>query len=229
MVESRQRGLNKNAEDNMEFKLWCQSYTNKDSKTTSNNLDLQTKLQLPNTLFSSLSSDQKKAFLKWKNATANGERVSNEEILEILRQEETSCDRKQKRKGKRKKSRAMKVRLTGAQTSETKSEEVCLIMKLDKEDTSSVSASSLEDTRKVRANKVVRINRSESNLGDSDEFFHNTILDSSTEWTILGGPAWSIIKKFKHSLNMSAVGNTMSVMAMQLCDAVTAILNGNGQ
>eukprot|EP00957_Ditylum_brightwellii_P174014 13248863-Ditylum_brightwellii.AAC.1 len=74
MVESRQRVLNKNAEDNMELKLQHQSYHNKEIETTSSNRDLQTKLQLPNMLFLSLSSVQKKAFLKWKNDTVNGDR-----------------------------------------------------------------------------------------------------------------------------------------------------------
>eukprot|EP00957_Ditylum_brightwellii_P083159 6322955-Ditylum_brightwellii.AAC.1 len=75
----------------------------------------------------------------------------------------------------------MKVRLTGAQTGEPKSEEVCLNMKSDDEDTSSNSASSLEDTRKVGTNKVVRVNRFEPDSGDTDEFCYNTILDSGTE------------------------------------------------
>eukprot|EP00957_Ditylum_brightwellii_P006254 474426-Ditylum_brightwellii.AAC.1 len=110
----------------------------------------------------------------------------------------------------------MKVRLTDAQTGEPKSEEVCLTMKLDDEDTLSNSASSLENTRKVRTNKVVRINRSESDSGDTDEFCYNTILGSGTEWTVLGGPAWSIIKRFNCLLNMSAVDDTMSGVAMQL-------------
>eukprot|EP00957_Ditylum_brightwellii_P091347 6954744-Ditylum_brightwellii.AAC.2 len=81
-------------------------------------MDLQTKLQLLNALFSSLSSVQKDAFLKWKNATWNGDRVSNEEIAKILRQEDTSGNRKQRNKNKRKKSRVMKVRHTSVQTSE---------------------------------------------------------------------------------------------------------------
>eukprot|EP00957_Ditylum_brightwellii_P117404 8954530-Ditylum_brightwellii.AAC.1 len=85
MVESRQRVLNNNVEDNMELKLQHQSYYNTESKTTSNNVDLQTKFQLPNALFSSLSSVQKRAFLKWKNAAVNGENISNEKISDILR------------------------------------------------------------------------------------------------------------------------------------------------
>eukprot|EP00957_Ditylum_brightwellii_P009377 709099-Ditylum_brightwellii.AAC.1 len=89
-------------------------------------------------------------------------------------------------------------------------------MKLDEEYTSSDSASSLEDTRKVGTNRVVRKNRSEPTLDDSNEFCHNTILDSGAEKTILGGPAWSIIKRSNHLLNMSAVDNTMSGVAMQL-------------
>eukprot|EP00957_Ditylum_brightwellii_P083492 6347141-Ditylum_brightwellii.AAC.1 len=67
-------------------------------------------------------------------------------------------------------------------------------MKSDDEDTLFDSASSLEDTRKVRTNKVVRTNRSKPNL-----------------------------------VSMSAKDDNMSGVAMQLCDAFTAILNGNGQ
>eukprot|EP00957_Ditylum_brightwellii_P001711 132516-Ditylum_brightwellii.AAC.1 len=200
----------------MELKSQHQSYHNKESETTSSNTDTQTKLQLPNALFSSFSSVQKKAFLKWKNSTVNGDRVSNEEIPEILRQEDTSSNRKQRSKKKRKKSGAMKVRHTGAQTSEPKSEEVCLTMKSDDEDTLSDSASSLEDTRKIGTNKVVRTNRSKPNLGDKDEFCYNSILNSGTEWTVLGSPAWSITQQFNRLLNMSEVDDTMSGVAMQL-------------
>eukprot|EP00957_Ditylum_brightwellii_P014481 1090566-Ditylum_brightwellii.AAC.1 len=96
----------------MELKLGCQSYYNNKSKTTSTNLDSRSKLQLPNTLFLSLSSVQKRAFLKWKNDTVSGEKVSIKEISEILRQEDTSNDKKHERKGKRKESGVMKVRLT---------------------------------------------------------------------------------------------------------------------
>eukprot|EP00957_Ditylum_brightwellii_P103500 7886181-Ditylum_brightwellii.AAC.1 len=102
-------------------------------------------------------------------------------------------------------------------------------MKSDKENTLSKSESSLEDIKKVGDNKEVRINRSEPDLVDTDEFCYNTIFESDTEWTVFGGPAWSIIKRFNCLLNMSAVNNTMSGVAMQLCDAVTAILNGDGQ
>eukprot|EP00957_Ditylum_brightwellii_P156302 11896697-Ditylum_brightwellii.AAC.1 len=86
-------------------------------------------------------------------------KISNEEISKILRQEDTSNIKKQKRNGKKKKSGVMKVRLRGAQTSELKSEETCLTMKLDEADALSDSASSLEDTKKVGTNKVVRTNR----------------------------------------------------------------------
>eukprot|EP00957_Ditylum_brightwellii_P163075 12418066-Ditylum_brightwellii.AAC.1 len=104
----------------------------------------------------------------------------------------------------------MKVRLTGAQTGEPKSEEVCLTMKSDEGDTLPNSESSLEDTRNVGTNKVVRINRSKPDSVDTDDFCYNTILDSGTKWTVLGGPAWSIIKRFNCLLNMSAVDDTMS-------------------
>eukprot|EP00957_Ditylum_brightwellii_P180398 13742154-Ditylum_brightwellii.AAC.1 len=92
----------------MELKLRHQSYYNKENETSSSSVDLRTKLQLPNALISSLSSVQKKAFLGWKNATVNGDRVSNNEISELLRQADTPCDSRHKKKKKRKKSGAMK-------------------------------------------------------------------------------------------------------------------------
>eukprot|EP00957_Ditylum_brightwellii_P030014 2271618-Ditylum_brightwellii.AAC.1 len=76
---------------------------------------------------------------------------------------------------------------------------------------------------------MVRINRSDPTLGDSEEFCYNTNLDSGMEWTVLGSTAWSVIKRFNCALNMFTVGNIMSGVTMQLCDAITAILNGNGQ
>eukprot|EP00957_Ditylum_brightwellii_P083128 6320266-Ditylum_brightwellii.AAC.2 len=62
-----------------------------------------------------------------------------------------------------------------------------------------------------------------------NDFVHSTILDSGTEWTILGGSAWSIWKQYDQSLSMRAIDNTMTNVLMKCCDAVTAILNGAGQ
>eukprot|EP00957_Ditylum_brightwellii_P145248 11062922-Ditylum_brightwellii.AAC.1 len=45
----------------------------------------------------------------------------------------------------------------------------------------------------------------------------------------MGGPAWSIIKKYSKSLSMLAVDRNMKVVSMNLCDGVTAVLNDNGQ
>eukprot|EP00957_Ditylum_brightwellii_P019301 1456087-Ditylum_brightwellii.AAC.1 len=50
------------------------------------NQDVRATLQIPNALFSSFLSDQKKAFLHWKNATVNGKSVTNEEITKLLKQ-----------------------------------------------------------------------------------------------------------------------------------------------
>eukprot|EP00957_Ditylum_brightwellii_P211997 15366841-Ditylum_brightwellii.AAC.3 len=152
-----------------------------------------------------------------------------EECHSEWRQADTPGNSRHKKKNKRKKSRALKARLTSVQTGEPKSKEDCLTMKLDKDNTLSNSESSLKDTRKVGTNKAVRINTSEPDSVDTDEFCYNTILNSGTKWTILGRPAWSIINRFNHLLNMSAVDDMMSRVAMQLCGAVTAILNGDGQ
>eukprot|EP00957_Ditylum_brightwellii_P184433 14047839-Ditylum_brightwellii.AAC.1 len=51
----------------------------------------------------------------------------------------------------------------------------------------------------------------------------STILDSGTKWSVVGGSAWSIIKKYGKSLSMSAVDGNMKAVSMNLCDGVTAV------
>eukprot|EP00957_Ditylum_brightwellii_P117846 8990112-Ditylum_brightwellii.AAC.1 len=49
------------------------------------------------------------------------------------------------------------------------------------------------------------------------------------EWTVIGGPAWSIRKLYSRPLNMSAIDSSMKSVAMKTCDAVTAVQNSDGQ
>eukprot|EP00957_Ditylum_brightwellii_P108995 8314475-Ditylum_brightwellii.AAC.1 len=61
------------------------------------------------------------------------------------------------------------------------------------------------------------------------DFCHTTIFDLGTEWTVIGGPAWSIRKLYSRPLNMLAVDSNMNSVAMKMCDAVTAVQSGDRQ
>eukprot|EP00957_Ditylum_brightwellii_P203759 15336078-Ditylum_brightwellii.AAC.2 len=79
--------------------------------------------QLPNSLFGSFSNEQKKAFLRWKNATLQGEKVSNDEISKNLKRENTGTASGGRRgKNKKRKTCAMKIRCISAQE---KGKETC--------------------------------------------------------------------------------------------------------
>eukprot|EP00957_Ditylum_brightwellii_P040490 3064178-Ditylum_brightwellii.AAC.1 len=68
MVESRQRGLNRVADQDMEVKSQKLQVKGNRGQPKSDTY-LRTALQIPNALFGSFLSEQKKAFLCWKNAT----------------------------------------------------------------------------------------------------------------------------------------------------------------
>eukprot|EP00957_Ditylum_brightwellii_P181847 13853257-Ditylum_brightwellii.AAC.2 len=87
---------------------------------------------------------QKRAFLQWKNCTANGELVPNEEIQKILKQENSDqqgCSGHQKKKQKRK-IRATTIWCIGTQTNGSNPEEVRLLMKSDNKSSDSDSLAS---------------------------------------------------------------------------------------
>eukprot|EP00957_Ditylum_brightwellii_P210199 15364664-Ditylum_brightwellii.AAC.2 len=124
----------------------------------------------------------------------------------------------------------MKIRHIGTQVDALSSEDVCLSMKLDDESLS--TASYLSDAAKqtnkkssrnkrkkaktrARMNKVICSNRPGEASSSSTGFDYHTILDSGTEWTILGGPAWSVVKTYDKKLSMSAVDSAMSDVSMQ--------------
>eukprot|EP00957_Ditylum_brightwellii_P006673 506936-Ditylum_brightwellii.AAC.1 len=49
------------------------------------------------------------------------------------------------------------------------------------------------------------------------------------EWSVVGSPVWSIVKKYSQSLSMSVVDRNMKAVSMNLCAGVTAVLNDNRQ
>eukprot|EP00957_Ditylum_brightwellii_P022743 1715221-Ditylum_brightwellii.AAC.1 len=189
-MESRQHKLDWDASVEMEAKLQSSRFSFKGDKKTKATLaaDVRSMLQIQNVLLSSFSSSQKRIFLKWKNCTANGEKVSNKEIAQMLKQDNSDPEKGKKKCKRGKKSGAMKLWHTRAQTSDSTSEEVCLLMILDKESSDSDPTASLDGTRKVNANKVARASKSMARDNDTP-FGFSTILDLGTEWTIAGRPA----------------------------------------
>eukprot|EP00957_Ditylum_brightwellii_P010174 768845-Ditylum_brightwellii.AAC.1 len=80
-----------------------------------------------------------------------------------------------------KKSRAMKLQCTGAQAGDSTSEE-----------------------RKANTNNVVRANKLVTKENGT-LFCFRTILNSGTDWIIVGKPDWSVCKTFQDKLTISAV------------------------
>jgi len=83
--------------------------------------------------------------------------------------------------------------------------------------------------KKVAVYKKVRKVRSTANGTPIDEFKYQTILDTGTEWTVVGGPGWIVTQVIKRSLSMSAVDEHMGDVRMKLCDAVTAVADESGK
>jgi hypothetical protein len=82
---------------------------------------------------------------------------------------------------------------------------------------------------KIGTNKVIRYGVPSFCSHDDVTFPFVTILDTGTEWSVVGGPAWSIMKQYSQSLNMAAVDADMQSVPMKLCDSVTVVLNNEGQ
>eukprot|EP00957_Ditylum_brightwellii_P029078 2196882-Ditylum_brightwellii.AAC.1 len=185
MIEYRQQRLDKTEKDNMEVKARMETFQAKDGAETKTSAiwDLCKTLQIPNYLFSFFSSEQKQAFLKWKNCNVNGKNISNEEISKILKNEDSgsTSSNRQKRK-KSKKSGATKIQHTGTQPSSTPWRDVSIGFRFRP----------VDGKKKARSNKVIRASKSGPTTMGETCFDHNIILDSVTKWTVLGGPAWSI-------------------------------------
>ena len=81
--------------------------------------------------------------------------------------------------------------------------------------------------KKSGANKIVR--RNKDNSTNKNNFSYSTILDSGTEWTVIGGPAWLPVKIYSKSMTMSAIDGGMDTVEMRLCDAVTAVRSQKGE
>eukprot|EP00557_Chaetoceros_sp_GSL56_P014026 CAMPEP_0176478512 /NCGR_PEP_ID=MMETSP0200_2-20121128/1227_1 /TAXON_ID=947934 /ORGANISM="Chaetoceros sp., Strain GSL56" /LENGTH=1865 /DNA_ID=CAMNT_0017874457 /DNA_START=317 /DNA_END=5915 /DNA_ORIENTATION=+ len=235
MVENRQRTLNVTADVDMEVKSRRQVRgANQTPPPTASALkkDLNKVYNLPKPLWNSLSSQQQSAFIAHKKAQLRGDNIPNDKIKEILAGTENSGGKGGK--NKRKKVGAIKLRRTVPQPNEPSPEDVHILMKSDddcngSDDSDADEPPLTEPARKgIKTNKVIRKSLSTLVCNDESAFPYATILDSGTEWSVVGGPAWSIIKKFKHSLNMAAVDADMNSVPMQLCDAVTALLDDEG-
>jgi hypothetical protein len=209
MVESRQRALNKEAEKDMEAKSRRQQAQRKRDKSpsgySSDRSDTPStkriNLTLPRSLFKSLSREQKTAFSKWRVATGTGTRCDDDEIAVLLKQgTKQPSSNKSPDKKRDKRSRALKIRRTEAQTSKTTSEDVQLLMKSDEsasdtsdsDDDDEVTKSNLkngkQNERKIAVNKIIRKAPAYS-VHSANKFRYQVILDSGTEWSVVGGPA----------------------------------------
>ena len=61
------------------------------------------------------------------------------------------------------------------------------------------------------------------------EFKSQIILDSRTEWTVIGEPAWSILQIHSRSLNIAVVNHQIQTVKTSLCDIATAVISDDGQ
>eukprot|EP00957_Ditylum_brightwellii_P150373 11451099-Ditylum_brightwellii.AAC.1 len=134
----------------------------------------------------------------------------------------------------------MKIQYTINQSSDTTLESIHLSMKSDDKSYASDSSSSQEGNIKgqkkrkkkndcnVKTNKVIKANQFPPKNTEG-RFLYQSILDSGTEWTIIGCPAWDIQKIYSKMLNMSAVDDSMRGISMNCCNAVTSVKNSTGQ
>lgn len=137
-------------------------------------------------------------------------------------------------RGKGKKSGRMNVCRSTSQSGISTTDEARLLMRSESDDElPDIFAEEPVDDEKqrgvgVRANKVIRAQHIDStDTAISVQFPHQTILDTGTEWSIIGGPAWAVTMH-SGSLKISAVDQQMSPMTMRHCDAITAISDSNG-
>ena len=76
---------------------------------------------------------------------------------------------------------------------------------------------------KSAATKVVRGGKTYN--GDSNSVI---ILDSGTEWTVVGGHGWKVVKTHDRHLDIATVHADSAAVSMVLCDAVTMVQDKNG-
>ena len=92
---------------------------------------------------------------------------------------------------------------TDAQISKTTSEDVHLLMMSDDSDCDvdddSLESKPVDELKKVTVYKKVRKVCSTANGTSIDEFKHQTILDTGTGWTVVGGPGWIVTQIMKRS------------------------------
>ena len=245
MVESRQRSLNTDADNDMEIKSRrnVRSRDDDDSVTSaasSHKADANDVWNVPKVLWNDLNANQRRAFSNYRRSAQAGKKPDTQAIGNILSTKDNSGDSKKKGDGKpgskkkqRKKRKLRKVKIckANAQLSLPSTEDVHIRMKSDDEfDSSSDESGEIKTPAtkktKVKTNKVIRKGPSIPNV--PKKFPYATILDSGTEWTVVGGPSWSIVRHYAKSLQMAAVDDAMSTVPMTLCDAVTAVVNSEG-
>ena len=251
-VETRQIALTKQANQDMDVKSRRQQFQRRgksndsrgsgyssDTSITSN-ADNQQLMTLPPSLFKSLSQEQKKAFNKWRKGVKDGTSVEDNVYAAIIqnKQGKSGTDKKEgssHQKKKSKYSRTLKIRrAVTSEIAKTTSEEVQFLMKSDDDDSEedecqSESTSQLsKKDRKIATTKIIRKSAPSYSRTDK-EFKFQTILDSGTEWTVIGGPAWTISCIHKRSLNIAAVDSQMPTVKTLLCDAITAVKSENGK
>ena len=162
----------------------------------------------------SFTKSQQKAVVKWRNDFKNGREVDNDAIKKLLGQE-SSGRNESKKKSRNQKKRKKKVRAnklkrgTDAQISKTTSEDVRLLIMSDDSDSDvdddSLESKPVDELKKVAVYKKVRKVCSTANGTPIDELKYQTVLDTGTEWTVVGRPGWIVTQIMKRSLSMSAV------------------------
>ncbi len=90
----------------------------------------------------------------------------------------------------------------------------------DDDEVSSEPSHGLGNDRKVAATKVVRKSAPQTLKNGDLAFKYQTILDSGTEWTIFGRPAWTISCIHKRGLNIAVVDSQLPSVKTSLCDAM---------
>ena len=194
MVESRQRSLNATTDADMDIKSRRISRGNDFLQSNSSRNSIQQALNLPRQLWTSLSIEQRKAFLAHKRAAPDGNTLSEDRHKDILAG--SSDNDGGQRKRKKKKIRAIKVQRSVSQPDDPSTEDVHIVMKSDDDYSSSSddsaspnSSTDIPATKKVKTNKVLRKNSTSIIVNANEAFPFATILDTGTEWSVIGGPA----------------------------------------
>lgn len=239
MVQNRQRYLNAQEDEDMELKSRKTTTDGHRSRSTSptpqpgsiSKQQLFRIFQVPVPLWKSWNDPQKNAFKIWKSNVCAGKKTSFDEISAALNkssdqggQDSEQGGRKKRRKNNKKTTRTVLCRNT--KQSAPLPEDVQILMKPanskpDPEEEEELPNISIEEeNKKCNVTKVVRKLDRETQM--------HTIVDSGTEWTIVGGPAWTIVKDRQRRLKINGADADMQAVSIPLYDSVTAVTCTNG-